>query len=334
MGLLISVAFLAIFLARTDYSEIKDAFSGADLLLACAVTPLYFVGFWLRTVRWRFLLRPVSDVPILRLFPVVLIGLMANNLAPARIGELVRAYLVGERESMSKSTALGTIAVDRVFDGLTLVAILGISIALSDVNAGVTGIGIGTTVIFLAAALVLVALAFSPVQARSWLLRLIGLAPARISERLVDMLDSFLVGLGAIRSPAALIGACFFSIASWMVEGGMYYLIGSAFNLDVDFTVYLIILSGANLALSIVATPGGVGPFETTTQAILVHFSVEKGLASAYALALHALLLGPVIIVGLVLLWTTRFSLRDIMGVRPPNPPAPPITPVVSGGVE
>ena len=73
---------------------------------------------------------------------MVLIGLMANNVAPARVGELVRAYLLGERESMSKSTALGTIAVDRAFDGLTLVAILGFVVALSGANAGVKLVGV------------------------------------------------------------------------------------------------------------------------------------------------------------------------------------------------
>lgn len=147
IGLVISLACLAFFLAHTNPSEIEHSFSDANLLLACAVTPLYFVGFWLRTIRWRYLLKPVADVSTSRLFPVVLIGLMANNIAPARVGELVRAYLVGERESMSKSTALGTIAVDRAFDGLTLVAILGVVIATSGNSAGLKSIGIGAALI-------------------------------------------------------------------------------------------------------------------------------------------------------------------------------------------
>ena len=97
-GIVVAVAFLAFFLARTDFGEISGAFSGADLLLAVAGVPLYFVGFWLRTLRWRTLLGPVTKITTARLYPVVLIGLMANNVAPARIGELVRAYLLGERE--------------------------------------------------------------------------------------------------------------------------------------------------------------------------------------------------------------------------------------------
>lgn len=314
-GLLISASFLAFFLARTDFGDIRDAFSGADLALAVASVPLYFVGFWLRTMRWRYLLRPVANVSTARLYPVVLIGLMANNVAPARIGELVRAYLVGERESLSKPTALGTIAVDRAFDGLTLVAILGIAIAASGADAAVKGIGVATALLFAAATTVLVALAFSPSQARGLLVRLILLLPAALAARVEALLDQFLSGLVALRSPRALASAGVMSVGSWLMEATMYYLVGEAFHLNVGFESYLIIVSGANLALSIFASPGGVGPFEVTTREVLVFFNVASASASAYALALHALLLAPVIVIGSILLWATQMSMRDLFGV-------------------
>src|SRR5918996_426398 len=162
LGVCVSAVFLALFLARTDFDEIRESFAGADYLLAFAAIPLYFIGYWLRTLRWRYLLQPVANVSTLRLYPVTIVGLMANNIAPARIGELVRAYLVGQRESISKSTALGTIAVDRAFDGLTLVAILGIVVAGSGASAGVKTIGIVTALLFFMATMVLSALAVSP----------------------------------------------------------------------------------------------------------------------------------------------------------------------------
>jgi uncharacterized membrane protein YbhN (UPF0104 family) len=108
------------------------------------------------------------------------------------------------------------------------------------------------------------------------------------------------------------------SLASWTVETLMYYVVGEAFHLDAGFEVYLLIAAAANLALSILASPGGVGPFEVTTQAVLIDiYGVSQQSASAYALALHALLLGPVIMVGFALLWAAQLSLGQIMGVRP-----------------
>ncbi len=321
-GLVISLGLISFFLYRTDFGDIYEAFKEADYALAFAAVPLYFAGFWIRTVRWKLLMRPVREVRTGRLYPVVLIGLMANNVMPARVGELVRAYLVGERENVSKSAALGTIAVDRVFDGLTLVAILAAVTSFSGTDASVRGIGIGTGVAFAAATGVLLALAFSPDKARGVALRLLNLLPHGLEERIEVLLDSFLVGVQSLRRPSMVIIAAALSFASWSVETAMYVVVGEAFHLDVGVEVYYLIAAAANLALSILASPGGVGPFEVTTQAVLIDiYGVASGTAEAYAIALHALLLGPVIIVGLLLLWSTQLSLTQILGGRRDEPP-------------
>jgi uncharacterized protein (TIRG00374 family) len=124
IGIVVSAIFIALFVRGTDFAEVKDAFENANYWWILASLPVYFAGLWLRTVRWQYLLRPVKRVEARRLYPVVIVGLMANNLMPARTGELVRAYVVGVRERISKSAALGTIAIDRLFDGLTLVPMM------------------------------------------------------------------------------------------------------------------------------------------------------------------------------------------------------------------
>jgi uncharacterized membrane protein YbhN (UPF0104 family) len=147
--------------------------------------------------------------------------------------------------------------------------------------------------------------------------RLIHLAPAPLAEKAEGLLDSFLTGLVAIRDPWVLVKAGIASFASWLTEATMYYVVGQAFHLGVGFHVYLVMLGAANLALSIFASPGGVGPFEVATREVLVFFNVQGGsaAASAYALALHALLLAPVIVIGFVLLWSGHMSLRQVLGM-------------------
>jgi glycosyltransferase 2 family protein len=318
LGLIISCGFLAFFLYRTNFHEIADAFAGADYALAFAAVPLYFLGFWVRTMRWRLLMRPVRDVPTGRLYPVVLVGLMANNVLPARVGELVRAYWVGEREGVNKSSALGTIAVDRVFDGLTLVAILAIVAVASGAESTVKYVGVGTAVVFVGGAFVLAGLAFSPDRARGWLLAFLKWLPTGIEHKAEDLLDNFLLGLKGLRSPSVLAMAAVLSLASWSIESGMYAVVGRAFGLHIGIQVYFLIAAAANLALSVVATPGGVGPFEATSQAILLLYlgtsEPAKGLASAYAIALHALLLVPVIVAGFAILWFSQLSFGDMLG--------------------
>lgn len=332
-GLIITAGFLGFFLVRTDFGDIRDSFAGADYLLAAAGVPLYFAGYWFRSLRWSLLLSPVKQVTTMRLYPVVLIGLMSNNVAPARIGELVRAYLVGQRESISKSTAFGTIALDRAFDGLTLVAILGAMILLSGADPGVKGLGLGAAAIFAAGTAVLVAMAMSPVRVRGWVGRLITLLPDHLAARVEGLMDSFLGGLAVIRSPSILALAGSASLASWLLEASMYYIVGEAFGLNVGFDAYLIVVSAANLALSVFASPGGVGPFEVTTREVLVFFDVSSATASAYALALHALLLAPVIAVGLILIWQSRVSMRELVGIpEAQGIPEQPGMPAARGG--
>jgi hypothetical protein len=321
-GLVITVGFLGVFLARTDFGDIRDAFSGADYVLAVAGVPLYFAGYWFRAYRWRLLLSPVKTVTTARLYPVVLIGLMSNNIAPARIGELVRAYLVGQREAIDKSAAFGTIALDRLYDGLTLVAILGVMVLVSGADTGVKSLGLGAAAIFVAGASVLVAMAMSPTKVRGWLTRLVRLLPGAIAARVEGLLDSFLSGLAGVRSPSILLLGAGASLASWFLEASMYFVVGEAFHLGVGFDAYLVVVSAANLALSVFASPGGVGPFEVTTREVLIFFDVGGAAASAYAIALHALLLAPVIAVGALLVWSSRVSMRELMGIPDTAPPA------------
>jgi uncharacterized protein (TIRG00374 family) len=320
LGAGISAVFLAFFLARTDFDQIREAFSGADYALAVAAVPIYFAGYWLRALRWRLLLRPIAAIPTSRLYPVVIVGLMTNNVAPMRLGELARAYLVGQRESMSKSTVFGTVAVDRAFDGLALVAILGAVTTLSGTGAGRQSLGVGAALLFLAGTGVLVGLAYSPVRVRALLLQLAAFAPARLASRAEGLLEAFIAGLAALRSPGVMLLAAASSLGSWLIEASMDYVVGEAFHLDAGFDVYLIIAAAANLALSVFASPGGVGPFELATREVLVLYGVGSAAASAYAIALHALLLAPVIVLGFALLWSMHFSFRQLMGISEDRP--------------
>ncbi len=325
LGFAISVAFLALFLVRTDFGEFRDAFADANYAIAFASLPVYFLGIWVRTVRWQYLLRPVARVSAWRLYPVVIIGLMANNLIPARAGELVRAYILGERERVSKATALGTIAVDRLFDGLTLVPMLVIVAAfvgadekfeaglpLVDFTVDFARLAVLMAVLFGVALGALFVLAFS----QRWRERadrlVLALTPERFREGVEGIAHSFFQGLDSLRSPRDLAVAWVMSTVSWTLEALMYYMIGIAFGIDAGFHVYLLVTAAANLAISILASQGGIGPFEVVTKETLIGAGIGSSAAGAYAVGLHAMLLLPVIGLGLYFLGTMGLSLGEM----------------------
>src|SRR5574342_559594 len=88
-----------------------------------------FLRFWLTAVRWQLLLRPVKRVGVHRLFAITMIGFMANNVLPARLGEFVRAYALGRKEDVAMSSTFATIVVERLFDGISVLLLMIISLA-------------------------------------------------------------------------------------------------------------------------------------------------------------------------------------------------------------
>ena len=128
LGLAGSLLFLFILLFKLDLREIGDALKDANYWYVAPAIGLYFIAVYFRALRWRYLLSPLGSVEVQRLYPVVIIGYMANNLLPARLGEFVRSYYLARREGFSASTGLATIAVERVYDGLTLLAFAAVSV--------------------------------------------------------------------------------------------------------------------------------------------------------------------------------------------------------------
>jgi uncharacterized protein (TIRG00374 family) len=318
LGIILSLVFLALFLfrSRDDLGQIPDSFAHANYWWIAASIPVYFAGAWFRAWRWKYLLRPLGEMRVAALYPIVIIGFMANNLVPARAGELVRAYVVGEREKVSKMAALGTIAVDRVFDGITLLPFLLIVGAVAGVNSELRTIAIWMSALFGVGLVLLVALALSEGLSRRFVALAMRVVPARLKPQVRTLTESFLTGLHSFRSPVDMFLASATSVISWLLEATMYYMVGLAFNLHLGFDVYLLITAGANLAIAVIATQGGVGPFEFVAQQTAIHFGVDSGLASAYAVAMHALVLLPVIAVGLYFLWSINLSLGEVLRGR------------------
>jgi hypothetical protein len=105
------------------------------------------------------------------------------------------------------------------------------------------------------------------------------------------------------------------STVAWLLEALMYYLVGLSFDIDEGFAAYLMVAGAANLAIALPSTSGGIGPFELLTKETLTFLGTSSAVAGAYAVALHGLLLLPVIITGLIFLWAINLSLgRTLSG--------------------
>ncbi len=333
IGIAVSVVFLALFVFTVDLERFLDALSRADYALLAPATALYLVSLLFRTLRWQRLLRHLKRVSVVRLYPVVVVGYMANNLLPMRIGELVRSYYVGEREGVSKTTALMTIVVERLLDALTLLAMVAVVALFVPVLGVAEGLGrlssvpwpllvAAVTLPFIAGFTVLVLTALAPDRAGRWAKTALRPLPRGLESRGADTVDMLLGGLISLRSPRSVVVLFLLSVPVWLFEAGLFMVIAYSFDLDLAFdNVYemvaaiVLVMAIANIGASVPAAPGGIGLFELIARETLVLLplaAVDRADAGAYAAVVHAVLLVPMIVLGQVFLWTQNVSLGSL----------------------
>ena len=123
LGIGVSTIFLVFLIWTIDLDDLARALKDANYLYIAPAIAIYFVGIYFRSLRWQYILSPLQDIGARRLYPVVVMGYAANNVLPARAGELVRSYYLAQREQVSGSSALATIGVERIYDAITLFTI-------------------------------------------------------------------------------------------------------------------------------------------------------------------------------------------------------------------
>jgi len=122
LGILISVVFIWLALRGLQLNQFWNAVQTANYWWLIPGIAVYFVAVWARAWRWHYLLRPIKNIPTKTMFPITTIGYMGNNIYPARAGEVLRAVILKRREGVSISASLATIIVERIFDGVVMLA--------------------------------------------------------------------------------------------------------------------------------------------------------------------------------------------------------------------
>jgi uncharacterized protein (TIRG00374 family) len=308
LGVPISLVFLYLAFRGQHPDEIREALSRVDWRLLPLALILLYTGIVIRAYRWHVLLRPVCNIPTREVFPVMIVGYAANNVLPLRAGELVRAWVLGQRYGVRKTTALATIAVERLFDGVTMLLFVGGAATVIGLNAELQHVALVAAAVFAAAIAGLVILLVGG-RLRDRLLRLVlGPLPERLAARVERMAESFLAGLGVLsrRRDLALVAAT--SVVAWGFEVSMYWTVAQAFGDPLAAAVTpvaaLLVTAIANLATLVPSGPGYVGTFEAgVLLAVNGALGIGRGLALSYAVLLHVLLWLPVTIWGAIEWW-------------------------------
>lgn len=301
----------------------QAAASASPLLLLLAVLTAT-ATFVVRVPRWRQLLRTDDGRPLAAgpAWHGIAIGFMANNVLPFRAGELLRAWAVTRLAAARFTSALSSVLVERVFDGLLLTALLALALIsptippdtrigdtlLSDLA---TRVGIACVAVLLAASLTVA----MPARAERLIRRLVpwpGLA-----ERLAGMMHGIAAGLDAMKSPGRLGLVVVWSAAVWLTNAAAMWLAALAFGLHLDFSALLLLQTVLAFGVAVPSTPGFVGVFEFIIVTVLGVLGVERDLAFAYAVTYHVTTWIPITALGLLSVLRTPISFHDLKIRRP-----------------
>lgn len=318
VGVLISGVFLYLAFRGQDLNEIRDALLESNLWWLPVALALYFVGVWFRALRWHFLLRPVADRTTARgLLPIVVIGFMANNVLPLRAGELVRSVLIGRKYNVRKTSALATIAVERIFDGLVMLGFLALSMAFVSLTSELRHLALISFLVFAGLLIGLFLLTFAGGFVDRVLQLLLGPLPAGVRERVHRMMESFLGGLGVLRMRGDLAKVAATSVLAWLFEASMYFVLawafGGAIREAMGVAATLLTTGVANLSTLIPGAPGYVGQFEYGVKLVLNGaMNVPESQALAYAILVHAALYFPITLLGVFEWFCHQLSMKDL----------------------
>ncbi len=302
IGVVISIALLIVALGGLNLGEVWLDLQQANLIWLAPGVSVYFVSVAVRSWRWGYLLKPARALSVRHLYSVVVIGYMGNNIYPARIGELLRAYVLRRRHGVPMAFSLSTVFLERIVDGLVMAAFVLIGLPrVPNLPPEVLNVVAVLTVLFVAAIGVFFGLALAPGVAETLAGAVINtLAPQRFRPRLMAFASRFVQGAQALRRPADLLAIVLSTILIWLIETLKYWFVMHAFGLEarLGYIDLMLVNGAANLFTVIPAAPGFVGTFDLAGIGTLTALGVDRVAATAYTLVLHAVLWLPVTALG------------------------------------
>lgn len=321
ISLLLTAALLTVFFWNVDLAEVAVALRNADAPLLVVAAAIALVAYWLRALRWQWILLPVARTRHSSIVLATVVGYAAIALLPARMGDLLRPILLTRREPVPMSASLASILTERIFDLWMVVLLFFIfllrpppmpaattqassNLEILHMTGWVIGIGLVLGTVFLLALFRyqerFVALVTSPLE---------RFKPAW-KQPLVSFLGHFLDGLRVMQRPRDLVITMASSCLLWLVICLQLHVTLTAFDVHLPYRATFLLLTLTVIGMA-VPTPGGVGGFHAMLQLGLTgFFAVDYNLATGFAIAHHALCFFPITLVGLVCIPVFGLSMK------------------------
>lgn len=336
VSVLISIFFLYLAFRKVPLRELWKALSGVQYVWVVPFVAVTLGSMYLRTVRWKYLLEPIVRAPAHRFFPPLIICFALNGMLPGRAGEFARAYLVARDHRVKFSSALATVFIERIADGIGLLALFIAILAFVPIDedlrvewgkwvidANLLRSASHKLLIVCIALLVgTILMLWGPFR---WFVQTVidraPLAPRGLKDALNGFIEAFSQGLHSLRSPRIIFWVVVHTGTVWLTVGWSLLIMSYGFpGMEMTFAKGMATSIIICVAILIPAAPGYWGLYEVgCILALMVLGVVGQGseghtMALSYSLVIHFFQIVCTVAPGLWFMWRRRMGLRELTG--------------------
>ncbi len=346
-GIALSMAALYFAFRNVPLDDLLNYLVSINYLWMLPAVFLVLVSFFIRALRWQFILAASHKIGIWRAFHPMMIGFMINCILPGRLGEFARPAILQKKAKVPFATGIATVAAERIFDVGTLVAFAVITFAAIDINPeleitfGDFQLNRGTLevlfsrIILMGIVLIAGMIVVSIDSTRRAIQRAILALPVliffaaestktklrvKVCERLTRFIDNIALGFTLVKDPKKIIICSFYSFLVWIIAAFSYYVfsLGSP-GFHLSYTEMFAVMVIICLFIALPSAPGFWGLWEAGGVFAMALFGVPSNAAAGFTLANHAVQMFPVIIVGLISaiitsvnIWQVSYEKRSV----------------------
>jgi len=294
---------------KVDLLESLRVLGSLDLRWIVAGMLVYLlIALPIRGLRWRLILREQKLLSLKEILAPVYVGYMANNVLPARVGELYRAHFLGRRARISRSGAMASIVLERTFDGLMLVGMVLLLFFLFPQDQFLGRAALAMTLLFLALAAGILFYGFATAGTNRAIHKALGLLPERLGQRVGLRVESFLRGIRGVSTTGEYLAVGLYTVCAWFFEACAIGLVLGSFRISLTLSDFVLVYALSALATVLPSAPGYVGTYQYAFALSLGAAGISEETALAVSLATQFSLFGSVTIVGLALLWKDQLQ--------------------------
>ena len=336
LSIIASIVCTWLFIRNIEWVLLKNALRDANYWFIIPTLILTLLVYVIRAIRWRGLLSHIKSISVMNLLSVTCIGFMANNILPARVGEVLRPFILTKKEDIKFSTSFATVIVERIFDMLGLIIFTVVVIALlphpssshhtlthvstsqvSAINESIIpSLKKWTEVFATVGAFTVIALflvVIKPDFFKKIVSRCCFFLPHKLKDKVLGLYESFVHGLKILEDKVQTVWIFVLSLFIWVLGGAEIYLLGFSFHMHLPFVGACLVAVCLALAVALPQAPGYIGVFHIAVLKSLHIFGIETTAAQSYAIVLWAISILPSTILGFLFLWREGIAFREVV---------------------